>query len=364
MKLNELFIVQPVLASYRCHFINELSKSFDKVTVFSNLKADNGFKKNVDGDFYKVHTAFIGSRQRAYYQSGIIWPFLKNRPSCIFVTADLRAIHFWLLLFLGRAIGTKIFSHGQGLYDKPKPGFIRKALFKIIMMFSSKYVCYTNSVKNSLIDIGLKNNKLMVMDNTIKNEFCIEPSIKFDKSEHIDGLLFVGRLREGSNLELLFEALILLKKKGVSFTTDIVGDGSQSIYYKELAKKSKLDVIFHGSIYEDEKISKLSERAIMGVYPGDAGLSIVHYMSLSIVPIIHNDLTKHMGPEPSYIEDGVNGLLFSRNDKNSLADKIEKILNHKELSYEVSNNAFQTYKKLSEPSMAEKLLLEIGIKDA
>jgi glycosyltransferase involved in cell wall biosynthesis len=358
MKLNELFIVQPVLASYRCHFINELSKSFAKVTVFANLKINNGFKLDVDGDFEKVHTKLIGSQKWVYYQSGILWPLLRTRPSYIFVTADLRALHFWILLFLCRITGVKIFSHGQGVYDKPRAGFIRKTLFKIVMLFSTKYVCYTNSVKKSLTNIGINSKKLMVMDNTIKNEFYVEPS---HKDEFANRVLFVGRLRDGSNMELFFDALTLLKKKGINFTTDIVGDGSQSSHYKELAKESELDIIFHGSIYEDKKIAQLSKKAVIGVYPGDAGLSIVHYMSLSIVPIIHNDLLKHMGPEPSYIEDGVNGLLFSRNDKNSLATNIELALNNKELSLEIATNAFRTYKKLLEPSMAEKLLLEMEI---
>jgi len=100
----------------------------------------------------------------------------------------------------------------------------------------------------------------------------------------------------------------------------------------------------------------LSKDCKVGVYPGDAGLSIVHYMSLSLVPIVHSDLTKHMGPEPSYIKDNENGLMFIRNDKDSLADIIKKVLINKELTKKLSKNAFNTYLVLNSPTMAEKLI--------
>jgi len=150
--------------------------------------------------------------------------------------------------------------------------------------------------------------------------------------------------------------MTILYEDNIKLTLDIVGDGEKRVELEKYANKLNLDINFLGAIYDDELISNLSKDCKIGVYPGDAGLSVVHYMSLSLVPIVHSDLTKHMGPEPSYIKNNENGLMFIRNDKNSLAKVIRKALKNQELSINLSKNAFNTYESLLSPTMADKLM--------
>ena len=197
-----------------------------------------------------------------------------------------------------------VFSHGQGLYNKPKPRLIHRILFKTTIWFSSSYVCYTQSVYDSLINIGIKSHKLSVMDNTIVNDFPITIE---EKNNIQNKLLYIGRLREGCNLKLLFDVMKKLEDKEIMLKLDIIGDGHKRKELEEYVETLNIDVTFFGAIYDDEIISNMSKDCKLGIYPGDAGLSVVHYMSLSLIPIVHSDLTKHMGPEPSYIKDGKNG---------------------------------------------------------
>ena len=351
MKSN-LIVVQPVLASYRKTFLVDLNRYFSSVRVYANLKVGNGFKSDVVGSFRSVHTPVIGNRLSLYYQTGLLTAPIKKDSAAIFITADFRAIHFWLVLILGRVLGVPVFSHGQGLYDKPNTGIIRRLLFRVVLGLSSSYVCYTESVRQSLLAVGMSAKKISVMENTLVNEFPVPPIAK--KSP--DRLLFVGRLREGSNLDLLFDAMELLKTDRVPVALDVIGDGVLKDDIVALAKRKDLDVHFYGSIYDDEKISQISKHCGFGVYPGDAGLSLVHYMSLSLIPIVHGALDKHMGPEPSYIKHGVNGLFFDRGDANSLAHTISSALGDENRSA-IKTNAYNTYVSLSKPSMAEKLMV-------
>lgn len=352
-KSSYLLIIQPLIASYRKNLYDELSTHFDKVDIYSNTNISNGFKANVKGKFNSIHTPFIGKREKIYYQTGIVSSIIKNKPTAIYLTADFRALHFWILLFLSKLLQIPIFSHGQGLYDKPSAGIMQKLMFRVTTALSSAYICYTPSVKDSLIDIGIKPDNLFVMDNTIVNNFVVKPE---DKKPLNHRLFYVGRLREGCNLELLFEAMLILGKNGKSIGLDIVGDGAQKSYLEKLVEDLKLDVTFFGAVYDDKKISDLSKKCTIAVYPGDAGLSIVHYMSLSLVPIVHQELTKHMGPEPSYIHNTVNGLTFYRNNSSNLAQVIEKLLDDQELIKRISFAAFETYISLSHPTMADKLI--------
>jgi len=347
-----ILIVQPVLTSYRKVFFDALSSSFQLVEVYADLNPGEGFKLGVEGLFKKKHTPVIGNRKKIYYQVGIIKAVLKNKPSAIFITADFRAVHFWLILILANVLKVPIFSHGQGLYNKPNFGNLHKLMFKTVTKLSSQYVCYTDSVHKSLIDIGVMPSKLSVMDNTIVNKYAVKPS---DKPATKHRLLYLGRLREGNNLELLFDAMKLLKERGKEIALDIVGDGTERTRLEEDVRSSSIDVTFLGAVYDDQAISEISKKSTIGVYPGDAGLSIVHYMSLSLVPIVHDDLTMHMGPEPSYIESGFNGLTFKRGDSLSLAQAIEYALDTKSFR-DLSEHAFETYCSLSKPTMSNKLI--------
>jgi len=350
---KKLLIIQPILTSYREKLFDDLSKNFDKINIYSIKNNGNGFKGNVTGKFNSIHTPFIGNRTKIYYQKGIILSIIKNKPTGIFLTADFRAIHYFLILIIAKIFKIPIFSHGQGLYDKPNPNLVHRLLFKTTISLSSSYICYTKSVYQTLIDIGINSKKLSIMDNTIVNEFPVRSE---EKTNTKNKLLYIGRLRERCNLELLFNAMKILEDDDIKLTLNIVGDGEKRVELEKYTKKLNLDINFLGAIYDDELISELSKGCKIGVYPGDAGLSIVHYMSLSLVPIVHSDLTKHMGPEPSYIKDNENGLIFRRDDKNSLADVIRKTLKEEELSKSLSKNAFNTYKSLLSPTMAEKLM--------
>lgn len=352
-KGSYLLIVQPLIASYRKDFFDELSTHFDEVDIYSNINVDNGFKKNVQGKFNSIHTPIIGKRGKIYYQAGIISAIIKNRPAAIYITADFRAIHYFLILLIAKILRIPIFPHGQGLYNKPNPSLIHRFLFKTTISLSSQYICYTKSTYDSLINIGINPKKLSIIDNTIVNNYPIKPN---ERQNLKNKIIYIGRLREGSNLELLFDALKILKNEGLELSLDIIGDGEKRAIYDEYVKKLSIDAKFYGAVYDDKKISDISRESKCGVYPGDAGLSVVHYMSLSLVPIVHNDLTKHMGPEPSYIIDNINGITFNRNDANSLAIAIKKVITNDKIYKKISYNAYETYKKLSNPSMAEKFI--------
>ena len=351
--MNKLIIIQPILTSYRKKLFNDLSNHFDKVNIYSIQNSGNGFQKNIRGKFNSIHTPLIGKREKIYYQSGILKSILKNKPTAIYLTADFRAIHYFLVLLIAKILNIPIFPHGQGLYDKPNPSKLHKILFKITIALSSQYICYTKSTYDSLINIGINPRKLSIMDNTIVNNYPIKPN---DKQNLKNKIIYIGRLRKGSNLELLFDALHILKNDRLDISLDIIGDGENREIYKEYVEKLSLDIKFYGAIYDDEKISNISKESKIGVYPGDAGLSVVHYMSLSLVPIVHSELTKHMGPEPSYIKDSINGINFKRNNVNSLALAIKKVINNNITYKTLSSNAYKTYEELSNPSMAEKFI--------
>lgn len=100
---------------------------------------------------------------------------------------------------------------------------------------------------------------------------------------------------------------------------------------------------------------------MVGCYPGDAGLSVVQFMGLSLVPVVHDQLHRHMGPEPGYVKDGINGRLFERAaGAPSLARCLEDTLAQPQTAAALGAAAWRTYRELTEPALGERLARIFG----
>ncbi len=83
-------------------------------------------------------------------------------------------------------------------------------------------------------------------------------------------------------------------------------------------------------------------------------------MSLSLPPIVHSSMKKHMGPEPSYVIDGSNGVLFERESSSSLEGAIVKMIDDRVHLNRMQRNAFVRYEELTTPSLGARILRVIN----
>jgi len=120
--------------------------------------------------------------------------------------------------------------------------------------------------------------------------------------------------------------------------------------------------IFYGSIFDLDKQKEVAADCFAGVYGGDAGLSVVHYMALGLPVLVHKEIHEHMGPEPDFVEDGVNGLLFERGNPDSLASKIIQLLDDDKMRHSMAWSALNTFNDLASPSMGEKMVNIMGLR--
>jgi hypothetical protein len=117
-------------------------------------------------------------------------------------------------------------------------------------------------------------------------------------------------------------------------------------------------------VYDAEQIRKISLDCFAGCYPGNAGLSVVHMMSLSLPVITHDDLRAH-GPEPSFIRDGVSGWLYDHADPEpALYHAVRSLASDPAKVARMRQNAFADYQSLAHPSLAERLWAIIGTSES
>jgi glycosyltransferase involved in cell wall biosynthesis len=352
-----LLIVQPYLTKYRLPVFKELNQYF-AVTIIASQSSDYG-SDIYDKDLAINTVSEISLANKLFWQASLVKNILLKKYDMLFITANPRYISTLLTLFFAKVRGVKVLLHGQGLYNKKSVSFSSKFIYQFFNFFSDRYIAYTNFSKESLVSLPIY-KKTVVAENSIVNEFSVE---KDDGSQN--GVLFVGRLREGSEIEMLIDACLEINASIVRDVDPIIlyiiGGGRELIQLKDKYSKHPC-ITFCGEIYDSKTISEISKNCFLGCYPGDAGLSVLHYMSLSLPVVVHSDIHMHMGPEPSYVEPGVNGFHFDRKNKSSLIQSIIEMKVNKPALQKMQKNAYSTYKSIVNPPLAsrfEKIITDV-----
>jgi len=271
----------------------------------------------------------------------------------VLIFADVRYLSLWLALVAGRVIGVPVLIHGQGLYRHKPAGLMRAACYRLAVALAKRYVCYTEASRSSLERIGCPRAKLVVANNSLTVSCTVEPSTK---SGAEDGVLFIGRLREGSQLERLIDAVGKLRDEGLALTLHVVGGGEEDERLRR-AYGDRDYVIWYGAVFDDSEIAAISRRCRVGCYPGAAGLSIVHMFALSLPPVVHDRLSQHMGPEPAYVEHGRTGFVFpSDGGTDALAGTLRQIwAMPPDAMRATATAAYAAYHDLNSPTLGHRL---------
>lgn len=309
-------------------------------------------------DFNLQNTQFIQTptleplgKKVGMYQPGLIRHIAKERPDIVFIFANPRFLSTWTTIIAARIFGCKVYGHGHGLYKRKNISTVTRILWNAMFSILTKYICYTPFIRDGFISFGFNPEKLVIAANSEVNEYPISPS---ERSLDNYDILFIGRLRADSYLPILIKSIESIRDTHtIPINLHVIGDGVQMDDLIILQKKHPW-VKLYGKIYDKEKIRDISKSCIAGCYPGNAGLSILHMMSLSLPPITHDNLYSH-GPEVSYIRHDVNGLLFDhKNPEDSLKKTILSLLESKTKLASLQEGAYSSYQELINPSLAER----------
>lgn len=212
-----------------------------------------------------------------------------------------------------------------------------------ISKFVNIYIAVSEACRINLIKQGISQKKILLIYNGIEFDHRI---IKEKKTSFNIGV--VSRIVPGKGLETFLEAAKSLSKKGTEIKFLIYGEDPQAgkNFQKKLEDQvSRLclnqHIFFKGwrtdlfGIYSDLEIvicpSELEE---------SFGRTLVEAMSFE-KPVIASRVGAHL----EIIQDKYNGLLFSAGDAQELCDKIQLLLNDKDLMKRLSINAAKTAKE-------------------
>ena len=167
----------------------------------------------------------------------------------------------------------------------------------------------------------------------------------------LPNLVFIGRLTAVKKLDMILQAMSLLRDRGMRVNMTYVGDGPKKAELEALAEQLGLqeNVWFYGPCYEEKQIAQIIYNADLCVSPGDVGLTAMHAMTFGTPVVSHNNFC-HQMPEFEAIEEGKTGSFFAENDIESMASCIEAWLSNglpreqvRQNCYEVIDNRFNPH---------------------
>ena len=289
------------------------------------------------------------------WQKNVLKTIVNLKPNCVIMLGVDPTIisNFPLFMYL-KLMGVKIlwWSHGtlghQGLLGK---------LFRIFFYrLSDGILLYGDDGLKRLIKYNIDRRKLFVVNNCINDESYKDSLI--NSLEKKIKIIFSGRLETRKKLEILFQAIKIIKERKILVELDIIGAGPSQRLLKTLVYDNNLEkeVTFHGALY-GEDADRLISNANIGVIPGDAGLSVIHYMARGLPAITNNNLKGH-GPEVSAIHNGKNGYFFEDNNYNDLVDKILFTIKNLEV---MSKNALFTVQKYYSPKFVKEKIIKATV---
>ena len=263
-----------------------------------------------------------------YWQKGIVKLLFRKEYKTYFLLGELKSISTWAFIIFARLLFPRkhVYFWSHGWYGRETR--IKKILKKMFFKLADGTFLYGNYARSLMIENGFRGANLFVIHNSLDYDRQLElrktitPTGLYKKHFGNDrpNLIFIGRLTFSKKLDLLLEALKLLKEKGKVFNLTLVGDGEAYRNLHDLAVEKELCeyVWFYGACYDEQTNAELIFNADLCVSPGNVGLTAMHSMMFG-TPVITHGCFKYQGPEFESIHPGVTGDFFEMGNAGSLA---------------------------------------------
>ena len=223
---------------------------------------------------------------RFYWQSRAV-ALLWSDYTDLFTTGVHTCLSAWLIILLAPLFRKRVYLWSHGAYGDERG--LKRWLTRWKMNRVEASLLYGEYARRLLIEMGVKPDKLHVFYNslaydeqkTLREQIQPSPLYQEHFGNSHPNLVFIGRLMKSKRLELILEAISLLKEQGQAVNITFIGDGEARGMLMEKTRQAGLDgqVWFYGSCYDERQIAELLFNADLCVSPGNVGLTAMHAMT-------------------------------------------------------------------------------------
>lgn len=244
------------------------------------------------------------------------WPYFHFFPSRLYaLLGGARVSADWWEVWAG---------HWRDYYGSK--GLLGMALERICARIPDRVVAISEMGRQQLASLGVDHRRIEVIHNGIDLDAIRTAPLSIEKTE----LAYLGRLQPHKNVNLLVEALAILKARGRELRLSVIGDGPERDVLVKLAESRGVarQIAWHGAIESDAEVYSLLRSARVFVHPStkEGGGSITsleaNAAGLPVVAFAHPG-----GISPELIVTGHNGVWVQEVNAKDLADGLERALN-------------------------------------
>lgn len=216
---------------------------------------------------------------------------------------------------------------------------IYKLAMKLLYPLADGFVFQTKEAQSYFSEKIQKKSTIIL--NSLNPDFLIE---RF-KGERNKQIVSVGRLFEQKNHELLIKAFDKVHQMHPEYELVIYGEGPLRQKLEELIKSLKLEDSIKLPGVESEIKEKIYKSSIFVLSSNYEGMpnSLMEALTLGLPCVATNC---PCGGPNALINDGVDGILTEVGNVDMLANKINMLIENKELCDSISNKASENIKKL------------------
>jgi len=234
----------------------------------------------------------------------------------------------------------------------------RKKIRKNILENSDKVIVVSNFLKKLAMKIGVQEERIKVIYNSIDFLDIIGDS-KVDLKKELNitdkVILTNARLTPWKGVDMLIKIMPQLIKKYEKIRFIIISEGPERKNLEKLAVDLDVEehVFFAGRVSRELVVEYLKISDVFVLNTNYEGMSHVLLEAMKVgVPII----TTKAGGNPETIKDKETGLLIDYRDKVQWIDAINKILDNPELSEKLVNNAKEDLKRFNWDNLVQETI--------
>ena len=245
------------------------------------------------------------------------------------------------------------------------PPFLSRLIFKIGLMISEKTVCFavTNKLSEDLFNKFGKIKNLKGIETLHDGVDLIKFKNNKTSKNSTPLLTYCGSLSKSKGIDLIINSAKYIND--VDF--QIIGGLKEDVdYYEKIVNKKEIkNINFIGQVNYSNVPDLLNKSDIL-LLPSSAknnksknytsAMKLFEYMSVG-KPIIASDIPSNT----EVLEDNINCLLFEPDNPESMVEKINTLINDKELNNRISKNSSKLAIKYSWIERSKKMVKRIYI---
>ncbi|GAA4823518.1 glycosyltransferase family 4 protein [Sphingosinicella ginsenosidimutans] len=266
-----------------------------------------------------------------------------HRVAVAHINVAPRASTFRKIVFstAARWAGAKVILHLHGggfepFYDR-LPRFAARATRSMFRKAHTVIILGEHSRAFVTARLGVESQRIVVVENGVP-----EPARRADPTHEVPLIVMLGRLGPLKGVDILLDALALLKARGSRFRALIGGNGDLDTYRRAANEAGIGDLVeFPGWLGEGD-VAELLARADVFVLPSlveNQPISILEAMACGL-PVVASEV----GSIPSQVVDGETGFLVPPGEVEPLGAALEKLCRAPDLRRDMGARGFDRWR--------------------